>query len=87
MHAYPRALALLALVLVTDSANPQDAPLRIALVGDSTVAERGGWGPGLRAALLPGVEVINHARNGRSSKSFRDEGAWAPCSKPNRATS
>lgn len=78
MHAYLRALALLALVLITDSANPRDAPLRIALVGDSTVAERGGWGSCLRAALLPDVEVINDARNGRSSKISRDEGAWVP---------
>lgn len=55
----------------------QDAGPRILLVGDSTVAEGGGWGPGLRAALQPGVEVLNHARNGRSTKSFLDEGAWA----------
>ncbi len=52
--------------------------VRIVLVGDSTVAEGGGWGPGLRAEFGPEVEVVNLARNGRSSKSFRDEGAWGP---------
>ncbi len=48
----------------------------VTLVGDSTVAEGGGWGPGFRAAVQGKVEVRNLARNGRSSKSFRDEGAW-----------
>jgi lysophospholipase L1-like esterase len=54
------------------------APARIALVGDSTVNGQGGWGPGFRALLSDGVEVTNFAKNGRSSKSFRDEGLWAP---------
>jgi lysophospholipase L1-like esterase len=57
--------------------------VKIVLVGDSTVAEGGGWGPGFRAALRAEkqgsrYEVVNLALNGRSSKSFRDEGAWAP---------
>jgi lysophospholipase L1-like esterase len=51
---------------------------RIALVGDSTVAEGGGWGPGFRAAFGSEVEVLNFAQNGRSSKSFRAEGFWDP---------
>jgi pectinesterase len=52
--------------------------VKIALVGDSTVAEGGGWGPGFRDSFGPEVEVLNFARNGRSSKSFRDEGLWTP---------
>ena len=52
-------------------------PMKIVLVGDSTVAEGGGWGPGFRATLGDRAEVVNLALNGRSSKSFRDEGAWA----------
>jgi lysophospholipase L1-like esterase len=52
--------------------------VRIALVGDSTVAEGGGWGPGFRAAFGPEVDVRNFAQNGRSSKSFRAEGFWDP---------
>lgn len=54
------------------------APIKVALVGDSTVAEEGGWGPGFREALGGGYEVLNFARNGRSSKSFRAEGLWQP---------
>jgi pectinesterase len=53
-------------------------PVRIVLVGDSTVNDGGGWGPGFRAWFGSGVEVVNLAKNGRSSKSFRSEGLWAP---------
>jgi lysophospholipase L1-like esterase len=53
-------------------------PVRVVLVGDSTVNDGGGWGPGFRAAFGPDVEIVNLAKNGRSSKSFRDEGLWAP---------
>lgn len=52
------------------------APVRIVLVGDSTVNNGGGWGPGFCALLTPNVECINMARNGRSSKSYYDEGVW-----------
>jgi lysophospholipase L1-like esterase len=54
------------------------AGLKIVLVGDSTVNDEGGWGPGFRASFGADVEVVNLALNGRSSKSFRDEGKWAP---------
>ncbi len=52
------------------------APVKIVLVGDSTVAPEGGWGPGFCADLTPNVACIDDALNGRSSKSFIDEGAW-----------
>jgi lysophospholipase L1-like esterase len=52
------------------------APVRIVLVGDSTVNNGGGWGPGFCALLTSNVECINMARNGRSSKSYYDEGLW-----------
>jgi len=50
--------------------------VRIVLIGDSTVAEGAGWGPGFRASVGSDVEVVNLALNGRSSKSFLAEGAW-----------
>jgi lysophospholipase L1-like esterase len=58
-------------------ANAADgAKVRIVLVGDSTVAVGGGWGPGFAERLGPDAECINLARGGRSSKSYRDEGFW-----------
>src|SRR5580693_6341888 len=54
------------------------AAVKIVLVGDSTVNDQGGWGKGFSGSFNGQVQVINLAPNGRSSKSFRDEGAWAP---------
>jgi lysophospholipase L1-like esterase len=51
-------------------------PVKIVLAGDSTVATGGGWGPGFCADFSPNVTCIDDALNGRSSKSFIDEGAW-----------
>ncbi len=56
--------------------NPAPARIRIVLVGDSTVTRRSGWGYGFELLLGPDVECINEAANGRSSKSFIDEGRW-----------
>ena len=52
-------------------------PIRIVLVGDSTVTDDSGWGAGFKRLATDKVEVINTAANGRSSKSFIDEGRWA----------
>ncbi len=52
------------------------APVTIILIGDSTTAPEGGWGPGFCADLTPNVTCIDDALNGRSTKSFRDEGHW-----------
>ena len=51
-------------------------PIRIVLVGDSTVTDDSGWGAGFKRLATSTVEVINTAANGRSSKSFIDEGRW-----------
>lgn len=52
-------------------------PARVALAGDSTVTAEQGWGDGFAARLGSGVEVLNRARGGRSSKSYRTEGLWS----------
>src|SRR6185503_21064241 len=36
-----------------------------------------GWGLGFRRLVDADVTITNTAQNGRSSKSFRDEGLWA----------
>ncbi len=66
-----------ALLLLIGLASAQK-PVKIVLVGDSTVNDEGGWGEGFRKSFALPVEVVNLAKNGRSSKSFRDEGLWAP---------
>ena len=53
------------------------------LIGDSTMSNKDnpdknpehGWGQML-PELMNGIEIQNHAMNGRSSKSFRTEGRW-----------
>ncbi len=57
--------------------------IKIFLVGDSTMADKPladnperGWGQMLPSFFDANVVVENHARNGRSSKSFIDEGRW-----------
>ena len=56
----------------------------IHLMGDSTMAEKDltggnperGWGMMFPNFLDDSVRVINHAQNGRSTKSFIDRGLW-----------
>lgn len=56
----------------------------IYLVGDSTVANfelsdpRQGWGQVIAHDFSDKVTVKNYALSGRSSKSYLEEGAWAP---------
>ncbi len=56
----------------------------IFMIGDSTMADKPvvpanperGWGQLLPTYFREGVRIENHSANGRSSKSFRDEGRW-----------
>jgi len=58
--------------------------LTIFLAGDSTVADKPykngnpekGWGQIIPLYFKKGVRIENHAVNGRSTKSFIDEGRW-----------
>ncbi len=75
---------LAAFVLTT--AFTTDAPRNytIFLIGDSTMAPKNlngnnperGWGMLLQSYMKDNVKVDNHAVNGRSTKSFIDEGRW-----------
>jgi lysophospholipase L1-like esterase len=56
---------------------------RIFLIGDSTMADKPlvdnpehGWGQMLPLFFKHHVQIFNHARNGRSTKSFITEGRW-----------
>ena len=57
----------------------------IYIIGDSTVDDNKppfrGWGWALPEYVKDGVTVKNHALSGRSSRSFREEGLFAPIEK------
>lgn len=55
----------------------QSVQNRVILVGDSTMAPHNGYGNDLCQRLGAETECWNLAKNGRSSKSFREEGLWA----------
>jgi len=60
-----------------ETAHQADQPVKIVLVGDSTVTDNAGWGLGFKQFLVPGkTELINTSRGGRSSESFMREGRW-----------
>jgi pectinesterase len=73
--------ALITLLLVSGTgatpAQPVLRPIRVVLVGDSTVTDRSGWGAGFKLLVSPPAEVLNLAAEGRSSRSYIDEGRWA----------
>lgn len=50
--------------------------IRIVLVSDSTVNHASGWGSGFCDDLVGHVECFNMSKNGRSSKSYIEEGWW-----------
>lgn len=62
----------------------QQRDITIFLIGDSTVADKPygngnpekGWGQVFPLYFQEDVKVENHAVNGRSTKSFIDEGRW-----------
>ena len=68
------ALALCGQAVAADQ--PVRAPIRVVLVGDSTMATKSGYGDALCARFTPDVTCVNLARGGRSTKSFREEGRW-----------
>lgn len=70
----------LAVVLVSAAKHP----ITLYMVGDSTMADKTeltisperGWGQLFPTYLKGNIRVENHAMNGRSTKSFVDEGRW-----------
>lgn len=71
------------LILFSLSLLAQQKPT-LYLIGDSTMADKKdpevnpehGWGQMLPEFLTPEIKVENHAVNGRSTKSFIDQGRW-----------
>ncbi len=73
-------VALLALTAFTEG----EKRITVFMIGDSTMANKSitggkperGWGHVLGGFFTEDIIVDNHAVNGRSSKSFIDEGRW-----------
>lgn len=76
------ALLLLAACCGTRCLHEQPPVLR--LIGDSTMADKPveetaerGWGQLLPDFFVPEIRVVNYAKNGRSTKSFIQQGLWS----------
>lgn len=69
-------------VALTGKSATATGPLKIVIVGDSTVADYPltvpdrGWGQFIGEYFKDGVDVPNLAKNGRSTKTFINEGLW-----------
>lgn len=78
-------LTFFSLMSAIDSASAQEArppvkPIsadKIVLVGDSTTAVQGGWGPSFCGKHVTSfLACVNLARGGRSTYNYRAEGSW-----------
>ena len=81
-HVLAMTVVAAALPFAPASAQQEQA-LRLFMAGDSTMADKPldlperGWGMALPKFFVDPAMVRNHAMNGRSTKSFIDEGRWA----------
>lgn len=74
----------MAVAVLLLSAFKADNVVTVFMIGDSTMANKSlnagnqerGWGHVLGGFFSENIRVENHAVNGRSSKSFIDEGKW-----------
>ena len=75
---------LLGLLLMLSAFTSEKRVITIFTIGDSTMANKSlvggnperGWGQMLSRYFSADIVIDNHAVNGRSSKSFIDEGRW-----------
>lgn len=82
---YSNRVGILVLVsLIVGFKWPGDS-VTVFLIGDSTMSEKAtsaypetGWGMPFQYFFDQSVKVENHAVNGRSTKSFKQEGRWTP---------
>lgn len=83
MNKISTLLLGLALPFASQAAEPTDT-VTVFMIGDSTMANKPldkenqerGWGQMLPLYFEGAVKIDNHAVNGRSSKSFINEGRW-----------
>lgn len=76
--------AAMAILLLSAFKTDTNDTITVFMIGDSTMANKPlegdnperGWGQMLPGFLSEEIRVDNHARNGRSSRSFINEGLW-----------
>ncbi|MDO3386453.1 rhamnogalacturonan acetylesterase [Gilvimarinus sp. SDUM040013] len=78
-----RAALLAALAFGTLAASASETPLQVFMAGDSTMSIKlekdypeTGWGVPFSIFFDEQVSVHNFAKNGRSTRTFREEGLW-----------
>lgn len=79
-----RAVLLLMVSFFFFAFKEEQRDITIFMIGDSTMANKNlvggnperGWGQMLPGFFTENIRVCNYAKNGRSSKSFIDEGLW-----------
>lgn len=81
---YLSSLFLAMIIAMSAAAQAPSDTITVFMIGDSTMANKPlekenqerGWGQMLPIWLKGAIKVDNHAVNGRSSKSFIDQGRW-----------
>lgn len=79
-----RILSFLMVAMLVLTSFKRDHVITIFMIGDSTMANKSikngakerGWGMALQCYFDDAIRVDNHAQNGRSSRSFVNEGRW-----------
>lgn len=80
-----KSLSLLFVSIILLSFSIPEQPIKVYLIGDSTMAEKqvkafpeAGWGMPFKHFFDSSVIVCNHAQNGRSTRTFLEENRWKP---------
>ena len=82
MNCFRPTLLLATLAAFASALCAAEAPPRLLMAGDSTMANKPldlperGWGMVLGQFFVDPAMIHNHAQNGRSTKSFINEGRW-----------
>ena len=77
-------LAISLSVIVSAQSEKVNSQITVFMIGNSTMADKTykdgnpekGWGQIFPLYFKEGIVIENHAKNGRSTKSFIDEGRW-----------
>lgn len=80
-----KRVSVILIACLLSSFNVTQEHIKVYLIGDSTMSEKPvsrypetGWGMAFRYFLDSTATVENHAKNGRSTRTFISENRWAP---------